>query len=104
MVRNGTDLVLDFYRYIGYLDTHGHQAGASHAAHGPEGVASLVVEKTKTECRSDVEIAVTPSNLFDHNLLTQVIGVAILEFGVVLHRYTILALIESYSRNSCPVS
>jgi hypothetical protein len=46
------------------------------------------VGKDAMETYSDVEVAITPTppHSIDHNLLTQVVGVAILEFGVVLHR------------------
>ena len=64
-------------------DAHGHGIGG-HAAHGPEATDTSSVPK---ETKEDVEIAVERANVFDHNLLTQIIGVAILEFGVVLHRY-----------------
>ncbi|KAK0467205.1 Zinc/iron permease [Desarmillaria tabescens] len=50
-------------------DAHGHLAG-SHAAHGPEG---------NSTSRINMNIAVLDS------ALTQIIGVAILEFGVALH-------------------
>ncbi|KAF9531709.1 ZIP-like iron-zinc transporter [Crepidotus variabilis] len=67
-------------------DAHGHDLG-SHAAHGPEGVSeSKTVEASKSEASSDIEAASPKHNhVFDHNVLTQVIGVGILEFGVVLH-------------------
>lgn len=68
------------------LDTHGHQAGAGHAAHGPELNAQPAVDKVTSESHSDVEAAHSVSTPIDHDLLTQVVGVAILEFGVVLHR------------------
>ncbi|KAJ3517734.1 hypothetical protein NLJ89_g291 [Agrocybe chaxingu] len=65
-------------------DAHGHNLGG-HAAHGPEGVyesgeAPPVKRETSS---SDVESA--KSHEFEDSLSTHIIGVAILEFGVVLH-------------------
>jgi len=64
-------------------DAHGHGIGG-HAAHGPEAADAFTSPEEK---KGDVELAVVRTNVFDHNLMTQIIGVAILEFGVVLHRY-----------------
>ncbi|KAJ7576897.1 ZIP-like iron-zinc transporter [Mycena floridula] len=62
-------------------DAHGHGPG-SHAAHGPEGNAS----ETKPELLgSDVEAATSEQHHFLDAAATQIIGVAILEFGVALH-------------------
>ncbi|KAF9037712.1 ZIP-like iron-zinc transporter [Panaeolus papilionaceus] len=65
-------------------DAHGHGPG-SHAAHGPEG--SFEDKATKpTANSSDVEVAQpAPVHPFQDSASTQIIGVAILEFGVVLH-------------------
>ncbi|KAL0955311.1 hypothetical protein HGRIS_004197 [Hohenbuehelia grisea] len=60
-----------------YHDAHGHAVG-SHAAHGPEG--DLV--DGKAEQSSDLE-AHKPT--YDNSTIAQMIGIAILEFGVVLH-------------------
>ncbi|KAF8551353.1 ZIP zinc/iron transport family [Imleria badia] len=57
-------------------DPHGHGLG-SHAAHGPEGVS----EDEKTT--SDLEAS--QSHFDDDSALAQIIGVFILEFGVLLH-------------------
>lgn len=88
-------------------DPHGHGPG-SHAAHGPESHDSQRPDRTvlsdgtdavdskswkdglpeKSPEQRDVEIAVLnsqPSSVVD-SPLTQIIGVAILEFGVLLHR------------------
>jgi zinc transporter 1/2/3 len=63
-------------------DPHGHSAGGSHAAHGPESAASQTMNE-KTDSIDDVE------SQHDHaatsSAIAQVIGIAILEFGVVLH-------------------
>jgi zinc transporter 1/2/3 len=54
-------------------------------AHGPEAGrdSSLYFNK---ESGSDIEPANYEAHGFEDTILTQVIGVAILEFGVVLHR------------------
>jgi solute carrier family 39 (zinc transporter), member 1/2/3 len=66
-----------------FLDAHGHRGG-SHAAHGPEGILTKIGDE---EVNFDVE------NLrqHDHDSISdsasgKIIGVAILEFGVLLHR------------------
>jgi len=76
-------------------DAHGHNLG-SHAAHGPESTFDQsVIQEAKEEkspsAASDVEVAkdhhhhTHPYGIPD-SLITQIIGVGILEFGVVLHR------------------
>ena len=86
-------------------DPHGHDLGG-HAAHGPEGSNSPalnndinviginngqasdaeVLSKSSFEktTSKDIETAVTQSVV--DSAATQIIGVAILEFGVLLHR------------------
>lgn len=66
-------------RHLG-VDVHGHAHGGVHAAHGPEATISDG-EKTKEgneDDKSDVS--------YDQHAAAQIIGVAILEFGVLLHR------------------
>ena len=68
-------------------DSHGHGLG-SHAAHGPEGGTrdrEDILEKTKED---DVESNDhQPEHLnMDDSAAAHIIGVIILEFGVVLHR------------------
>ncbi|KIM60682.1 hypothetical protein SCLCIDRAFT_1216591 [Scleroderma citrinum Foug A] len=65
-------------------DAHGHGVGAL-AAHGPEKVEPEedIRADTLSE-RSDPEAA-TKSTAMDSNVLAQIIGVFILEFGVLLH-------------------
>ncbi|KAJ7653132.1 ZIP-like iron-zinc transporter [Mycena polygramma] len=65
-------------------DPHGHHT-ASHAAHGPEGA------QTSPKANTDVEGQVNghhrhaePTHL-DDSASAQIIGIAILEFGVLLH-------------------
>ncbi|KAF9269088.1 ZIP-like iron-zinc transporter [Marasmius fiardii PR-910] len=73
-------------------DTHGHEAGGSHAAHGPEDNDNLSSNISIGEPHpvSDIEKSLSassphkPHSVID-NPLSQIIGVAILEFGVVLH-------------------
>lgn len=70
-------------------DAHGHGIG-SHISHGPEGLPQTV---EKEPSASDIENNNSSSEgegskgfHFDDSVLAQVIGVAILEFGVILHR------------------
>jgi len=66
-------------------DAHGHGVG-SHSAHGPERFDQTSEPRAEKEAsNSDVETGNNGFN-FDDNALAQIIGVAILEFGVVLHR------------------
>ncbi|KAG7093984.1 hypothetical protein E1B28_007614 [Marasmius oreades] len=72
-------------------DTHGHDAGGSHAAHGPEDDSNRGIDLSANEHSSDLEKSPspvsspqTPHSVAD-NPLTQIIGIAILEFGIVLH-------------------
>lgn len=65
-------------------DTHGHNLG-SHAAHGPEATFSAEVKPDNQS--DDTEKRTTP--ITDNAALTQIIGIAILEFGVALHRQVI---------------
>jgi solute carrier family 39 (zinc transporter), member 1/2/3 len=67
------------------IDTHGHRVG-SHAAHGPEGDDQRSGDNNFE--KGDLESL--PQNLnatIDDSAAAQIIGVFILEFGVVLHRY-----------------
>ncbi|KNZ74568.1 Zinc-regulated transporter 1 [Termitomyces sp. J132] len=71
---------------IGY-DPHGHDPG-SHAAHGPELDGTSVQDKGK----SDIESQDSKNRHHHHvtdtmsdNSVAQILGVAILEFGVILH-------------------
>ncbi|KAL1748195.1 Zinc/iron permease [Schizophyllum fasciatum] len=107
-------------------DAHGHHAG-SHAAHGPEGQltspdedAGTLSEQTDEKERSpspgvssgeDIEAQKTHGDRHhhhhgahsegtEHSSIPQIIGVAILEFGVVLHSILIgltLAVDESFT-------
>ncbi|KAF9031366.1 ZIP-like iron-zinc transporter [Hymenopellis radicata] len=64
-------------------DAHGHVAGG-HAAHGPEGNTDVDKIKSGTDSSVDIERASESHYVMD-SALTQIIGIAILEFGVVLH-------------------
>lgn len=74
------------------IDAHGHAVG-SHSAHGPEGESQprgpewtsgdLAYEKNNI---NDVEALQMQKDIND-SAAAQVIGVFILEFGVILHRY-----------------
>jgi len=69
-----------------YYDTHGHKVG-SHAAHGPEGDFEQPAPDTTTHSKgeSSTDIEKQPSWTIDDSALAQIVGVAILEFGVTLH-------------------
>ena len=73
------------------IDPHGHGIG-SHAAHGPEGEdqrgAELGDEEKSYDKQKadDIESLRLSSNM-DETAAAQILGVFILEFGVVLHRY-----------------
>ncbi|SJL03960.1 related to ZRT2-Zinc transporter II [Armillaria ostoyae] len=69
-------------------DAHGHQAG-SYAAHGPEGNLAHQIEGNVDESKlniidSELDIEDQRHRALD-SAMTQIIGVAILEFGVNLH-------------------
>lgn len=65
-------------------DPHGHNIG-SQAAHGPEGALSEPAEKKDIASSGDNE-SINSVGPMDDNALAQIVGVAILEFGVALHR------------------
>ncbi|KAL4080539.1 Zinc/iron permease [Scleroderma citrinum] len=65
-------------------DAHGHGLGA-HAAHGPENVNPIQLSTNDSLSeKSDPEVAIS-KKVQDDNPLAQIIGVFILEFGVLLH-------------------
>ncbi|KAF9218627.1 ZIP-like iron-zinc transporter [Gyrodon lividus] len=68
-------------------DAHGHGIGA-HAAHGPEGISTqstpLEGNSAYEKDVSDIEASHTHAN-YDSSALAQIVGVFILEFGVLLH-------------------
>jgi zinc transporter 1/2/3 len=65
-------------------DVHGHGLGA-HAAHGPEG-GIPDGDSSSEKMEKDLESAHDHKHL-DFSAAGQIIGVFILEFGVLLHRY-----------------
>ncbi|KAJ3527132.1 hypothetical protein NMY22_g9895 [Coprinellus aureogranulatus] len=70
-------------------DSHGHGLGA-HASHGPETDMTSPPAKEKNDAASDVESANghhehAVARTWSSDTATQVIGIGILEFGVVLH-------------------
>ncbi|KAF8202190.1 ZIP-like iron-zinc transporter [Pholiota molesta] len=84
-------------------DAHGHSLG-SHAAHGPEGVINPPT-RIESKTLDDAESAGSNPSQHEHNhgfedsMATQMIGIAILEFGVVLHSVLIgltLAVAQSF--------
>ncbi|KAF9006007.1 ZIP-like iron-zinc transporter [Cyathus striatus] len=81
-------------------DVHGHGHG-SLAAHGPEG--ELVQPKSGASSSSDIESPKVEHQHgilgFDDSAITQIVGIAILEFGVALHSVLLgltLAVDESF--------
>ncbi|PBK72519.1 ZIP zinc/iron transport family [Armillaria solidipes] len=69
-------------------DAHGHEAGG-HAAHGPEGNLAHQIEGNVGESKlngsdSESDVEDQRHRVLD-SAMTQIIGVAILEFGVTLH-------------------
>ncbi|KAG6909352.1 hypothetical protein DXG01_000952 [Tephrocybe rancida] len=62
-------------------DAHGHGVG-SHVAHGPESTAQVEGKAENSDVESQHSEQVGPMS---ENAMAQVIGVAILEFGVALH-------------------
>ncbi|THH10716.1 hypothetical protein EW146_g8287 [Bondarzewia mesenterica] len=84
-------------------DAHGHGVGA-HSAHGPEGsqlgpAGGEEVAKKENDTVSEADIENQHKHDDDASALAQIIGVAILEFGVMLHSILIgltLAVDESF--------
>lgn len=68
-------------RYLG-VDVHGHAHGGIHAAHGPEATISDDDKTKENNSQEDGKSDIS----YDQNAAAQIIGVAILEFGVILHR------------------
>ncbi|KAJ6545292.1 ZIP-like iron-zinc transporter [Mycena capillaripes] len=60
-------------------DQHGHYTG-SHAAHGPEGTKTPVSENADVEAQQEDH-----HDHLDDSASAQIVGIAILEFGVLLH-------------------
>jgi solute carrier family 39 (zinc transporter), member 1/2/3 len=67
------------------VDTHGHKAGGTHAAHGPEG-SNDQLPPTKESKMVFSDLEEQPTWTIDDSALAQIVGIAILEFGVTLHR------------------
>ncbi|KAI0046087.1 ZIP zinc/iron transport family [Auriscalpium vulgare] len=65
-------------------DAHGHSVGG-HAAHGPEGDADVEEDFDGPPRKEFREDSAADQADAEHNALAQIIGVAILEFGIVLH-------------------
>lgn len=71
-------------------DAHGHGVGGGHSAHGPE-AGSVTNDKTKTVDGSSSSVtshSLEYTAMMDREGATaqQIVGVGILEFGVLLHR------------------
>lgn len=77
-------------------DPHGHDTG-SHAAHGPEGNDQRGAQITDGEISFEKQKMDDVESLHQHrgmedSAAAQIIGVFILEFGVILHRYVVILL------------
>jgi zinc transporter 1/2/3 len=87
-----------------FPDAHGHGHG-SHAAHGPEGFHPGPEQQEPKPEASELEPSASQEDMEDlekqkallDNNAAQIIGVAILEFGVLLHRYCY----KSFDISSC---
>ena len=70
-------------------DAHGHSVG-THSSHGPEThQTELQATADKEPNSSDIESHASGNDeafTFDESILAQMVGVGILEFGVLLHR------------------
>ncbi|TFL02510.1 Zinc/iron permease [Pterulicium gracile] len=85
-------------------DAHGHGVGGGHSAHGPE-AGSVTNDKTKTVDGSSSSVtshSLEYTAMMDREGATaqQIVGVGILEFGVLLHSVLIgltLAVTEDYT-------
>ncbi|KAH9951166.1 ZIP-like iron-zinc transporter [Amylocystis lapponica] len=70
-------------------DAHGHGMPSQHAAHGPEGAGPVVESKTIESEEKDFtgapDVETGPVGSIADSATAQIIGVAILEFGVLLH-------------------
>ena len=72
-------------------DAHGHDIGA-HSSHGPEGThhteLQITAESSDVESNGNQEgkEGIKAGFTFDESVLAQMVGVGILEFGVLLHR------------------
>ena len=67
------------------VDPHGHGAGGAHAAHGPEGTFDQIPAE-KFESKMDTtDLESQPTWTIDDSAMAQILGIAILEFGVTLH-------------------
>ncbi|KAF8705269.1 ZIP Zinc transporter, partial [Rhizoctonia solani] len=82
---------LDALGVKAYVDNHGHahDSAGRHGAHGPEISEQGGTHPEKMPNASDSEIEssqpIARPNRLTHSALAQILGVAILEFGVVFH-------------------
>ncbi|OCB85539.1 ZIP zinc/iron transport family [Sanghuangporus baumii] len=84
------------------VDAHGHDVGGGHAAHGPEAAApargaadytppsrSSDDEKRRTQGGQipalDEDVVILKADPLKESAISQIIGICVLEFGVVLH-------------------
>ncbi|KAI0033907.1 ZIP zinc/iron transport family [Vararia minispora EC-137] len=82
-------------------DPHGHQAGGAHAAHGPEVAVSSDAEAQAIQKSAELESVeyTARQDTLEYSAFAQLIGIAVLEFGVMLHSVLIgltLAVDENF--------
>lgn len=76
-----------------FSDAHGHGVGGGHASHGPESsthncdVLQRQLQGDAIKSKVDTESVSSVGTEAMYSALAQIIGICILEFGVVLHRF-----------------
>jgi zinc transporter 1/2/3 len=70
-------------------DPHGHTFGG-HAAHGPEGEPAV----SEDQKQPNENLKTEDGDIIGNSALTQIIGVAILEFGIALHRCVVFQVYQ----------
>ena len=63
------------------IDPHGHDAGAAHTAHGPE----IGAESKDRDSELEKGVAHPGGAAVLDSAIAQILGIAILEFGIVFH-------------------
>jgi len=66
-------------------DAHGHGGEVSHAAHGPESEDNKMGMKSSSSDLEKSDGVVLGSSVLDDSAVAQILGIGILEFGVLLH-------------------
>lgn len=86
-------------------DAHGHGVG-SHAAHGPEGAAETGTAPVYSDDKSESVAKGAHTHhyhgeRFDESAVAQIVGIFILEFGVLLHRSGSFTRFATRDRLTC---